>query len=68
MGTKKSMVVLPSLSYSCRTEALSGHIPQLSSSLVPSHTQKMLLETPLGDRLGIQHPRAPTQKDLLQTE
>ena len=62
MGTKKSMVVLPSLSYSSRTEALSGHVPQLSSSLVPSHTQKMLLETPPGDRWAYSIPELQPQK------
>lgn len=66
MDIKKSMVVFPSLSDCSGTEALAGHLPQLYVSLVPSHTQRLLLEAPQADRLDIQHPRAPIQERFVE--
>lgn len=53
VGTKESMAMLLSLSFHSTTDVLTVHLPQLSLFLMPSHNQGLLLETPMGDRLGI---------------
>lgn len=67
MGTKKSMTVLPLLSYHSRRPLL-GTCPHLSLSLMPSHTQRLLLETPLGTGWAYSIPELQSRRDLLKTE
>lgn len=59
VGTNKCVTILPLPSCPSGTEALAGHFLPVPLSLVPSHSQRLLLETPLGDRLGLSHPKAP---------